>query len=111
MKIAVIGGTGLIGSKMVKILNAAGHEATPHSLSTGVDLLSGQGLPGAGPQHHRSSHPRLMPRRTYAPERRSESDPQQPVTGCTAGGASAYRDHACWSPDAPDCSYIYPGDA
>ena len=47
MKIAVIGGTGLIGSQVVKILTASGHEAVPHSLSTGVDLLTGQGLPGA----------------------------------------------------------------
>ena len=47
MKIAVIGGTGLIGSQVVKILNASGHEAVPHSLSTGVDLLGGHGLPGA----------------------------------------------------------------
>ncbi|MET7669377.1 SDR family oxidoreductase [Micromonospora luteifusca] len=44
MKIAVLGGTGLIGSQVVKILQAAGHEAVPHSLSTGVDLLTGQGL-------------------------------------------------------------------
>jgi uncharacterized protein YbjT (DUF2867 family) len=44
MKIAVIGGTGLIGSQVVKILNAAGHEAVPQSPSTGLDLLSGQGL-------------------------------------------------------------------
>ncbi|MFF7969846.1 NAD(P)H-binding protein [Streptomyces sp. NPDC007905] len=44
MKIAVIGGTGLIGSQVVKILNAAGHEAVPHSQSTGVDVISGQGL-------------------------------------------------------------------
>ena len=47
MKIAVIGGTGLIGSQVVKILNASGHEAVPHSPSSGVDLLSGQGLPEA----------------------------------------------------------------
>jgi uncharacterized protein YbjT (DUF2867 family) len=47
MKIAVIGGTGLIGSQVVKILNAGGHEAVPHSLSTGVNLLTGQGLPAA----------------------------------------------------------------
>jgi uncharacterized protein YbjT (DUF2867 family) len=47
MKIAVIGGTGLIGSQVVKILNASGHEAVPHSPATGVDLLSGQGLPEA----------------------------------------------------------------
>ncbi|MEU5715617.1 NAD(P)H-binding protein [Streptomyces sp. NPDC020403] len=44
MKIAVIGGTGLIGSQVVDVLHAAGHEAVPHSLSTGVDLLTGQGL-------------------------------------------------------------------
>jgi uncharacterized protein YbjT (DUF2867 family) len=47
MKIAVIGGTGLIGSQVVKILNASGHEAVPHSQSTGLDLLTGQGLPEA----------------------------------------------------------------
>jgi uncharacterized protein YbjT (DUF2867 family) len=44
MKIAVIGGTGLIGSQVVKNLNAAGHEAVPHSQSTGVDVISGKGL-------------------------------------------------------------------
>ncbi|MFF4830339.1 SDR family oxidoreductase [Streptomyces sp. NPDC001315] len=44
MKIAVIGGTGLIGSQVVNNLNAAGYEAVPHSLSTGVDIISGQGL-------------------------------------------------------------------
>jgi uncharacterized protein YbjT (DUF2867 family) len=47
MKIAVIGGTGLIGSQVVKILNAGGHQAVPHSPSTGLDLLRGQGLPEA----------------------------------------------------------------
>jgi uncharacterized protein YbjT (DUF2867 family) len=47
MKIAVIGGTGLTGSQVVKILNASGHEAMPHSPSTGLDLLSGRGLPEA----------------------------------------------------------------
>lgn len=44
MKFAVIGGTGLIGSQVVKALNAAGHEAVPHSQSTGVDVITGQGL-------------------------------------------------------------------
>jgi uncharacterized protein YbjT (DUF2867 family) len=44
MKVAVIGGTGLIGSQVVRILNAGGHEAVPQSPSSGVDLLSGQGL-------------------------------------------------------------------
>ena len=47
MKFAVIGGTGLIGSQVVKNLNAAGHEAVPYSPSTGVDILTGQGLEAA----------------------------------------------------------------
>ncbi|NMO51651.1 NAD(P)H-binding protein [Actinoplanes sp. TBRC 11911] len=47
MKIAVIGGTGLIGSQVVRILNEQGHEALPYSPSTGVDLVSGKGLDGA----------------------------------------------------------------
>ncbi|MHA4848646.1 SDR family oxidoreductase [Rhodococcus sp. MSC1_016] len=47
MKLAVIGGTGLIGSQVVRKLNEAGHEAIPASQSTGVDLISGQGLDSA----------------------------------------------------------------
>ncbi|MFJ5192112.1 SDR family oxidoreductase [Streptomyces sp. NPDC088394] len=44
MKFAVIGGTGLIGSQVVKKLNAAGHQAVPHAQSTGVDVISGRGV-------------------------------------------------------------------
>jgi uncharacterized protein YbjT (DUF2867 family) len=44
MKVAVIGGTGLIGSQVVSNLNDAGHQAVPHSQSTGVDVITGQGL-------------------------------------------------------------------
>ncbi|WP_327269621.1 NAD(P)H-binding protein [Streptomyces sp. NBC_01218] len=44
MRFAVIGGTGLIGSQVVNDLNAAGHEAVPHSRSTGIDVISGKGL-------------------------------------------------------------------
>ncbi|EPD54399.1 hypothetical protein [Streptomyces sp. HGB0020] len=44
MKVAVIGGTGLIGSRVVNVLDASGHEAVPHSPSTGLHLLSGKGL-------------------------------------------------------------------
>jgi uncharacterized protein YbjT (DUF2867 family) len=47
MRIAVIGGTGLIGSQVVTILNAKGHEAVPHSPDSGLDLVSGRGLPEA----------------------------------------------------------------
>ena len=44
MKLAVIGGTGLIGSQVVRKLTAAGHEAVPAAPSTGVDLITGKGL-------------------------------------------------------------------
>jgi uncharacterized protein YbjT (DUF2867 family) len=47
MKVAVIGGTGLIGSQVVTNLNSAGHRAVPHSQSTGVDIITGQGLSAA----------------------------------------------------------------
>ncbi|GAA0411015.1 NAD(P)H-binding protein [Microbispora corallina] len=47
MKIAVFGGTGLIGSQVVANLTAAGHEAVPHSLSTGVDIITGAGVDDA----------------------------------------------------------------
>ncbi|TCO46474.1 SDR family oxidoreductase [Actinocrispum wychmicini] len=44
MKLTVIGGTGRIGSQVVRKLTAAGHEAVPAAPSTGVDLLTGNGL-------------------------------------------------------------------
>ncbi|MBY8339155.1 SDR family oxidoreductase [Streptomyces spinosirectus] len=44
MKIVVIGGTGLIGSKLVGKLTEHGHEAVPAAPSTGVDTLTGEGL-------------------------------------------------------------------
>ncbi|WP_055720528.1 SDR family oxidoreductase, partial [Streptomyces niveiscabiei] len=44
MKIVVIGGTGLIGSKVVAWLGEHGHEALAASPGTGVDTLTGQGL-------------------------------------------------------------------
>ncbi|MFD3310848.1 SDR family oxidoreductase [Streptomyces sp. NPDC058694] len=44
MKFAVIGGTGLIGSQVVTKLNDAGHDAVPHSQTTGVDVITGKGL-------------------------------------------------------------------
>src|SRR5947207_8910461 len=44
MKIVVIGGTGLIGSKLVAKLEAQGHEAVPASPDTGVNTLTGEGL-------------------------------------------------------------------
>jgi uncharacterized protein YbjT (DUF2867 family) len=47
MKIVVIGGTGLIGSKLVEKLRKDGHEPLGASLDTGVNMLTGEGLAGA----------------------------------------------------------------
>ena len=44
MKIVVIGGTGLVGSKLVEKLGAAGHEVVPASPDTGVNTITGEGL-------------------------------------------------------------------
>ncbi len=44
MKIVVIGGTGLIGSKLIDQLHANGHDALAASPNTGVDVITGQGL-------------------------------------------------------------------
>ena len=44
VKIVVIGGTGLIGSKVVAMLNADGYEAVAASPDTGVNTLTGEGL-------------------------------------------------------------------
>ncbi|MFF3565052.1 SDR family oxidoreductase [Streptomyces sp. NPDC002574] len=44
MKVVVIGGTGLIGSKLVGKLQEHGHEAVVAAPSTGVDTLTGTGL-------------------------------------------------------------------
>jgi uncharacterized protein YbjT (DUF2867 family) len=47
MKIVVIGGTGLIGSKLVAKLRERGHEAVAAAPDTGVNTLTGEGLAGA----------------------------------------------------------------
>ena len=44
MKIVVIGGTGLIGSKLIKKLRADGHDPLAASPDTGVDIITGKGL-------------------------------------------------------------------
>ena len=46
MKLVIIGGTGLIGSKLVAELREHGHEAVPASPDTGVNTLTGEGLAG-----------------------------------------------------------------
>jgi len=44
MKIVIIGGTGLIGSKALTILREAGHEALAASPRNGINTLTGEGL-------------------------------------------------------------------
>src|SRR3989441_8980504 len=44
MKIVVIGGTGLIGSKVVEKLKQKGHEAIAAAPNTGVNTITGEGL-------------------------------------------------------------------
>jgi uncharacterized protein YbjT (DUF2867 family) len=45
MRIVVIGGTGLVGSKLVHALTEHGHDAVAAAPSTGVNTLTGEGLP------------------------------------------------------------------
>ena len=47
MKVVVIGGTGLIGSKVVSRLREQGHELVIAAPSTGIDILTGEGLDAA----------------------------------------------------------------
>lgn len=47
MKIAVIGASGLIGTKLVELLSADGHEVVAASRNTGVDVLTGEGVADA----------------------------------------------------------------
>jgi uncharacterized protein YbjT (DUF2867 family) len=47
MRIVVVGGTGLIGSRLVAALKRQGHDALPAAPDTGVNTLTGEGLPEA----------------------------------------------------------------
>ncbi|WER49826.1 SDR family oxidoreductase [Cupriavidus sp. WKF15] len=47
MKIVVIGGSGLIGSRLVTLLREAGHQAIAASPRTGVNSVTGEGLSNA----------------------------------------------------------------
>jgi uncharacterized protein YbjT (DUF2867 family) len=47
MRIVVIGGTGLIGSKTIVLLRRAGHDALAAAPDTGVNTLTGEGLEAA----------------------------------------------------------------
>ena len=47
MKIVIVGGTGLIGSKLVNQLRERGHEAVAAAPNTGVNSITGEGLADA----------------------------------------------------------------
>jgi uncharacterized protein YbjT (DUF2867 family) len=47
MKLTVFGASGLIGTKVVELLTAAGHDTVAASRSTGADVLTGEGLADA----------------------------------------------------------------
>ena len=44
MKIVIIGGTGRVGTNVVRRLAAHGHDPVPASPATGVDTITGEGL-------------------------------------------------------------------
>jgi uncharacterized protein YbjT (DUF2867 family) len=47
MKITVVGASGLIGTKVVGLLEGEGHQVVAASRSSGIDVLTGDGLAGA----------------------------------------------------------------
>ena len=47
MKITVVGASGLIGTKVVEVLKTDGHHVVASSRSSGVDVLTGEGLADA----------------------------------------------------------------
>ena len=50
MKIVVVGGSGLIGSKLVALLLCAGHDVVRASRRSGIDVISGDTLEIGGPE-------------------------------------------------------------
>ena len=58
MKIVVIGGTGLIGSKVVEKLKQKGHEAIAAAPNTGVNTITGEGLKGGHGRRAGGDRPR-----------------------------------------------------
>ena len=47
MRVTVMGASGLIGSKVVDLLSAEGHEVVAASRSSGVDAITGDGIGNA----------------------------------------------------------------
>jgi dihydrodipicolinate reductase len=75
MKIVVIGGSGLIGSKLVTKLREQGHETLAASLDSGVNTLTGEDspLPATRCASHTCSSSPWPPRTWRARSQRSSS--------------------------------------
>jgi uncharacterized protein YbjT (DUF2867 family) len=92
MKLVIIGGTGLIGSKLVTRLREHGHEAVPAAPNTGVNALTGEGvaeaLQGASVVVDVSNSPSFADAAVmhfFTTSTATFSDtPQQPVWGITS---------------------------
>ena len=95
MKIVVIGGTGLIGSKLVTKLREHGHDAVPASPNTGVNTLTGEGLAEALAGAASSSTCRT-PRR-WRTRRCSSSSRRRPATSSTPKRRPACGHHVALS--------------
>jgi uncharacterized protein YbjT (DUF2867 family) len=84
MKIVVIGGTGLIGSKLVERLRDDGHDPLAASPDTGVNTITGEGLAealqGAAVVVDVANAPLGMTRRSWTSSgpRRATSWPRKP---------------------------------
>ena len=74
MKIVVIGGSGLIGKKLIPILRERGHEAAAASPSTGVNAVTGEGLARALAGADGRTRPHDPPRDS-APNGREKVEP------------------------------------
>ena len=62
LKIAVAGGTGRVGHHIVEVLKSGGHDVVLMSRSTGVDVISGNGLGKASPFSTSTLSTKIFPR-------------------------------------------------
>ena len=80
MKIVVLGGTGLIGSKVVNLLRARGHEVVAASPSQGINSITGEGFDSGTDRSAggRGRHEFSFVRRQGRPGILRNFDPQRP---------------------------------
>jgi uncharacterized protein YbjT (DUF2867 family) len=86
MRIVVLGGTGLIGRRIVDQLSTAGHEVMTASRANGIDTLTGAGL-GEAFAGARVVIDATNPARAVDPERFFEASARNIGVACKAAGA------------------------